>query len=131
MTRVGGVLAFLAVGLSITAANGQTLDDRVQEVARELMCPVCEGQTVADSSVLLAVQMRVLIREKLAAGQTREEILAFFVARYGESILAAPPKRGVNLIVWAGPFVILALGFGFAARTLRRLTRPPSGRRKT
>lgn len=118
-------LTFLILWFTLVLpAAAQTLDDRARAIAGELMCPVCEGQTVAESEALLAEQMRTLIKQKLAQGQTREEILAYFVDRYGESILAAPPKRGFNLIAWAGPFVILFLGAVFAANTLRRWTRP-------
>ncbi|MGH2374538.1 MAG: cytochrome c-type biogenesis protein [Gemmatimonadales bacterium] len=105
-------------------AVAQTLDERVRDIARSLMCPVCEGQTVAESSAELAEQMRVLIKEKLQQGEGREEILAYFVSRYGESILAAPPKRGFNLVVWVGPFAVLLLGATLAINTLRRWTRP-------
>jgi len=95
------------------------------------MCPVCEGQTVAESSSELAEQMRALIRERLQQGQGPEEILAYFVSRYGESILAAPPKRGLTLIAWAGPFVVLALATAVAVNTLRRWTRPREPDRET
>lgn len=108
----------------ILPAAGQTLDDRVREIARELMCPVCEGQTVAESSSELAAQMRALIKERLAQGQTRDEILTYFVSRYGESILAVPPRRGLGLVAWVGPLLVLVLALALAARTLRRWTRP-------
>ena len=121
------VISILVLVLLSTASGlAQTRDERVRDIARELMCPVCEGQTVADSSSLLAEQMRVLIKEKLQHGEGREEILAYFVSRYGESILAAPPKRGLSLVVWVGPFAILLLGAVLAVNTLRRWTRPRS-----
>lgn len=115
--------AALLVGAAVSA---QTLDDRVRDIARQLMCPVCEGQTVAESSSELAEQMRGAIREQLEGGQRPEQIFEYFVGRYGESILAAPPKRGLNLLVWIGPFAVLLGGVGLAVRTLRRWTRPPS-----
>lgn len=118
------LLAAVLVSLLNAVAVAQTLDERVRDIARSLMCPVCEGQTVAESSAELAEQMRVLIKEKLQQGEGREEILAYFVSRYGESILAAPPKRGFNLVVWVGPFAVLLLGATLAINTLRRWTRP-------
>lgn len=118
---VAAAALFAGVGVS-----AQTLDDRVRDIARQLMCPVCEGQTVVESSSELAEQMRAVIREQLEDGQPPEQILDYFVARYGESILAAPPKRGLNLLVWIGPFAVLLGGVGLAVRTLRRWTRPPS-----
>lgn len=124
MSRLVFLVVPVVLGTSSAVVVAQTVDEQVQEIARALMCPVCEGQTVADSSALLAEQMRALIREKLQQGEGREEILAYFVSRYGESILAAPPKRGFNLIVWVGPFAILLLGTALAINTLRRWTRP-------
>jgi len=126
MTPLTARLALVTLLVLLLGASGaaQTLEERVRDIARELMCPVCEGQTVADSSSLLAEQMRVLIKEKLQQGEGREEILAYFVSRYGESILAAPPKRGVSLVAWVGPFAVLLLGAALAIGTLRRWTRP-------
>ncbi len=113
--------------LSPERAASQTIDERVREVAGRLMCPVCEGQTVAESNAELAEQMRALIRDRLQQGQTAEEIIAYFVSRYGESILAAPPRRGLSLIVWIGPFAALALAAAIAVATLRRWTRASPG----
>lgn len=124
MSRIVWAFAAFVLLAGVAQVPAQTLDERTRDIARELMCPVCEGQTVAESEAQLAEQMRALINRKLAQGQTREEILAYFVDRYGESILAAPPKRGFNLIAWAGPFVVLLLGAVFAANTLRRWTQP-------
>ncbi|MGH2425025.1 MAG: cytochrome c-type biogenesis protein [bacterium] len=126
------LLSLLTLWLFLAASGAaQTLDDRAREIARLLMCPVCEGQTVAESSSELAEQMRALIRERLQQGQGRDEILSYFVSRYGESILAAPPKRGLNLIAWAGPFIVLALAAVIAVNTLRRWTRPSHQPRET
>lgn len=130
MTRL-----FLIVGAFLIAAGtawidaaavaGQTIEERVRDVARQLMCPVCEGQTVAESSSELADQMRAVIREQLELGRSPQQILDYFAGRYGESILAAPTRRGLNLLVWIGPPAVLLGGVGLAMRTLRRWTRPP------
>ncbi len=132
MRRGVHVLSLLTLWLFLAASGAaQTLDDRTREIARLLMCPVCEGQTVAESSSELAEQLRALIRERLQQGQGRDEILSYFVSRYGESILAAPPKRGLNLIAWAGPFIVLALAAVMAVNRLRRWTRPSHQPRET
>ena len=81
----------------------RTLEERAQSIDRSLICPVCPSETLDQSQVELAQQMRVLIREKLAEGWTREEIQGFFVDRYGERVLAAPPKSGFNLLAWIVP----------------------------
>ncbi len=67
------------------------------------MCPLCAGQTIEQSQSELSAQMRAIVREKLQQGETKEEILQFFVERYGEKVLAAPPKSGFNLIAWITP----------------------------
>lgn len=116
------VLAVLAG--AAPAAAAPTLEDRVSAIARELMCPVCAGQTVAESNAQLAVQMREEIRARLARGETREQILAYFVGQFGESVLAAPPKRGAGLVLWLTPVAALLIGVVVMLRYLRRITRP-------
>ncbi len=84
-------------------AGSQSLDDRALAIANELQCPVCENVTVAYSNSTLAGQMRQVIRDKLAQGWTRDQIIQYFVDRYGEAILTEPPKHGLNLLVWLLP----------------------------
>ncbi len=88
----------------------QSLDEQAQEIYRSLMCPLCLGQTIDQSQSELSVQMRSLVREKLEQGETREEILQFFVERYGETVLAVPAKSGFNLIVWITPVLGIFIG---------------------
>ena len=110
----------ILLGLAFAgAARADELDDRVRAIARELRCMVCQGETVADSNAQLSVQMRAIIREKLEAGETREQILDYFVARYGESILATPPRRGFALGVWVAPIVALLAGLTIIGVVLR------------
>ena len=86
------------------------LEEQVQEIALLLRCPVCQNLSVGDSPSELAREMRGLIREQLQQGKTPADVLAYFVARYGEWILLAPPKRGLNLIIWVLPFVLMVVG---------------------
>ncbi len=111
------VVAFVAAGYA-SAAPG--IEDQVSAIARELMCPVCAGQTVAESSSALAVQMRQIIRERLQQGQTKDEIIAYFVAQFGESVLAVPPRRGSGLLLWLAPPVVLLAGLAVLQRYVRR-----------
>lgn len=120
------ILALVAALLAAPAAAAPTLEDQVDAIARELMCPVCAGQTVAESNSTLAVQMRAEIRRRLLAGERREQILAYFVGQFGESVLAAPPKRGAGLALWLGPLAVFAVGLIVMVRYLRRITRPRS-----
>ncbi len=94
-------------------AAGEGLDDRVNEIAHLLMCPVCQGQSVAESNSNLAQDMRQIIRKQLQEGKSKDEVLAYFVNRYGESILASPPPQGVNWLLWLLPgFTIVFGGLG-------------------
>lgn len=120
------VLAILLLALPAPAPAAPTLEDQVYAIANELMCPVCSGQTVAESNSTLAQQMRAQIRERLLRGETREQILAYFVSQFGESVLAAPPKRGAGLALWLAPVIVFVVGVVLMVRYLRRITRPTS-----
>ena len=121
------LLVALLCCLSIVGAVGaDELDDQVRAIAKELRCPVCQGETVADSNAQLSVQMRAIIREKLEAGESREQILDYFVARYGESILVTPPARGFTLGVWLAPVVALLVGVAIVGAVLRGWRRGPA-----
>jgi cytochrome c-type biogenesis protein CcmH len=88
-------------------------EEALQKTARELydlvMCPLCAGQTIGQSNNETSRQMRDLVLKKLRQGETKEEILQYFQSRYGERILAKPPKKGFNLILWFFPFFGVAL----------------------
>ncbi len=111
------ISAFLLILTSIIILVAQTnsvraesLDDRVNEVSHSLMCPVCQGQSVAESNSNLAQDMRQIIRKKLQEGESKEQIIAYFVNRYGETILAAPPAKGVNWLLWILPGLAVVVG---------------------
>jgi cytochrome c-type biogenesis protein CcmH len=118
------LMLLLAAGMAVPwVAHADPLDDGVRRVALQLQCPVCEGQNAADSPSGLAGDMRAVIRVRLAAGESDQQILDSFVASYGDSILTEPPKRGIALGVWLGPTIALALGglaLGLLLRTWRR-----------
>ncbi len=114
----------LAAVLPLAGGTAPTLDDQVYAIAAQLMCPVCGGQTVAESGSQLAEQMRAIMRERLRAGQSRDEIIAYFVGQFGEGILAAPPPRGGGLPLWLVPPVALAIGLVVLRRFVRRTGAP-------
>ena len=99
----------LAATLCGTAAAQQparpVTEEAAHEVAAQLRCVVCQNLSVADSPSETANQMRGIIRERLAAGDNPEQVVAYFVEKYGEWILLSPPKRGLNLLVWGLPFL--------------------------
>ena len=104
------IFPLIIISLNIKLSANST-DVNTQVIADELLCPVCRGQTVAESNSDLAKDMREIIRKKLENGENREEILNFFIKRYGETVLASPPAKGINLIIWLLPVIILFLGF--------------------
>jgi cytochrome c-type biogenesis protein CcmH len=129
---VATILAILlALSVAPLVAHADALDDGVRRVALQLQCPVCEGETVADSPSGLAADMRAVIRTKLAAGESDQQILDEFVASYGEGILTEPPKHGISLGVWVGPMIGLALGALIVGVLLRTWRRPVAGRGST
>lgn len=94
-----------------TSADEQkSIDDQTKEISYLLMCPVCQGQSVGESNSNLAHDMRDIIRKQLEAGKSKDEVLAYFVNSYGESILASPPPKGFNWVLWLLPGVGIILG---------------------
>ncbi|MBI2755243.1 MAG: cytochrome c-type biogenesis protein CcmH [Chloroflexi bacterium] len=120
----GTVLVLLALLAAPASAQQVGLDDAVRRIALQLQCPVCVGQTVAESNSGLAQDMRAVIRSKLEQGQSEREIMDAFVAAYGESVLSDPPKRGIGLGVWIAPVALLLFGIGVLFVLTRRWSRP-------
>ena len=90
--------------------DGAALDERTDEIAALLRCPVCQGLSVADSPSTMAGTMRAQVTDLVAAGYDREQILAYFESSYGEFVRLEPPLRGVNWLVWLAPGLGLLLG---------------------
>jgi cytochrome c-type biogenesis protein CcmH len=101
-----------------------TLDDGVRRVGKQLQCPICSGATVADSPSDLAGQMRGVIRTKLQAGESDQQIVDYFVERYGDGVLIEPPRRGISLLVWVAPVIVLIAGGFLLWRLLNIWMRP-------
>jgi len=111
------------LALTVTA-SAQEVDLRARLIASKLRCPVCQNESVADSQSELSAQMRTVIRDKLAAGETEDQIVGYFVSRYGEWILLEPPRQGVLWFVWLAPVVALLGGAALVIAYLRRSVRP-------
>ena len=103
------LLVSAALAACTETAAEDDLERRAQRLDRTLICPLCPSETIDQSQVLLAAQMRVTVRERLAEGWSEEEIRQYFVDRYGERVLAAPPKEGFNLLAWAIPPAIFVV----------------------
>lgn len=127
LALVLAVAALAALLLTPGAAYGDRLDDETRAIAKELRCPVCAGETVADSNAQISVQMRGIIRQKLEAGESRDAILSYFVASYGEQVLASPPPRGFTLGVWLAPVAALLVGLAIVYAVLRGWLRGRAG----
>ena len=92
-----------------------------------IMCPVCPAETIDQAQVPIARQMRQIVRNMLGQGSTREEILDFFAQRYGQDILAAPPKSGLNLVAWIFPMVAVSAALITGVLVLRSMTSKRAG----
>ncbi|MFN3578425.1 MAG: cytochrome c-type biogenesis protein CcmH [Tabrizicola sp.] len=100
------------------------LEARARAISREIRCPVCQGETIDDSNAPISRDLRLIIRERLVAGDTDAEVVDFIVARYGEGVLFKPRAEGVNLVLWlAGPALLIA-GIAVAVAAGRRRARP-------
>ena len=104
------------------SAADTALDRKVREVASILRCPVCLNLSIQDSPSELARDMRDVVRERVAKGETREQVLQYFVQRYGEWVLMEPPPHGVNLLVWVTPAVAVLGGAALIGLAVRRWT---------
>lgn len=102
------------------ALSDSLVEARTREISSRLRCVVCQGLSIEDSPAELAREMRALVKEQVAAGRSRDEIEAFFVARYGEFVLLEPRAEGFNLLVYILPIGALALGALFVVGFLRR-----------
>lgn len=122
MLRSAFLVGLAMVTVAATVVGAEDIDMRAQAIAARLRCPVCQNESVADSPSELSSQMRVLIREKLAHGESEDQIIAYFVAKYGEWILLEPPRRGVLWVIWVVPVVALVVGLAAAARFLGRVS---------
>lgn len=104
------------------------LEQRARDISKDLRCLVCQNESIDDSNASLARDLRLLVRERLVAGDTNDEVKAFIVDRYGEFALLKPKVAGANLLLWlAGPILlILALVIGFFY--LRSRSKAPEAR---
>lgn len=126
-----GVLLLGGTGSALGVEPDEVLEDpvmeaRARDLSKELRCLVCQNENIDSSHAPLARDLRILLRERLVAGDTDEEILEFLVVRYGDFVLLRPPVQGNTMVLWLAPalFMILAaLGVLFYARGTKAATR--------
>ncbi len=135
MTRILVMIAALV--LIALPAHGvepdEVLDDpaleaRARELSKEIRCVVCQNESIDTSNAEIARELRLLVRERLVAGDSDRQVLDFLVARYGDFVLLRPPFKPATYFLWLGPLLILALGAGGLILAVRlRRARPAAG----
>ena len=121
MKRFALILMLLAAPLSAVEPDeilaDPMLEERARELSQGLRCPVCRNESIDESNATLAKELRIVLRERLVAGDTDEEAVAFMVARYGEFVLLRPDASGANIALWlaAPALLLIALGIGWTA----------------
>ncbi len=121
--------ALVLSGAALAVQPDEVLDDPVLEararaLSAELRCMVCQNQSIDDSDASLARDLRILVRERIAAGDTDEQVLAYIVARYGEFVLLKPRFSLRNALLWGTPAVLLVIGGVVLVVSTRRRERP-------
>lgn len=111
---IGGILALGGTALAQTPTPNQ-----IDAVAKELWCPLCNGVRLDNCDLQACIQMREIISQRLAAGDSKDQIKAYFVQQYGDVVLGAPANEGFNRIVWLLPVLLAVLGLGWLAYFVR------------
>jgi cytochrome c-type biogenesis protein CcmH len=122
------LLALFTISGSLAAQDSVVSDDEVNDVAKDIYCPVCENTPLDVCATQACADWRELIRTKLGEGESPQEIFEYFARQYGDGVLANPPRRGVSLVIlWVLPVVVILLGaliFSRYMRGLRAQTEP-------
>ena len=137
MKRLRRLVLLVALVLPLPAVAvqpGEILPDagleaRARDISKLLRCPVCQGENIDESNAPVARDLRLVVRERLTAGDSDDQVLDYVVARFGECVLFQPRAEGANLILWASGPAMLLLALGAAGLYLRgrRAGGPVSG----
>lgn len=130
LRRLSAVVLLMAALLPVSAQavepgeilKDQALEIRARRISQELRCVVCQNQSIDDSNAPLAHDLRVIVRERLTAGDTDAQVLSFVKARYGEFVLLRPPFKPQTLLLWLTPLLLLGGAGIFLWRTRRQIT---------
>ena len=123
------VVAFSALSVAAFGTRAApTAQDRVSSLSRTVKCPVCSGESVAESNAPASQEIRRQIAEQVQQGQSDDEIRSFYAAKYGQAVLLTPSASGVNVLVWILPVVALAVGIASLAIVFRRWSSMPQER---
>jgi len=120
LLALGAALPLAAVAAdAVPTAQDPVAASRAVKLSEKLRCLVCQNQSIAESNAELALDLRRQIHEQIAAGKTDDQIVEYMVARYGDFVLYQPPVKTTTALLWAGPGLLVLLGFLILARTLR------------
>ena len=129
MKAVVATLTLLGAALIATTAAGvepnemladPVMETRARDISRNLRCLVCQNQSIDDSNASLSRDLRVIVRERLVAGDSDTAVIDYVVARYGDFVLLKPPFKPITYALWFGPVAIALIGAAAAAAFLRR-----------
>lgn len=126
----GLVLALLVPSVALAVNPSEELDDpaletRAREISRELRCLVCQNQSIDESDAALAKDLRILVRERLVAGDSNDEVFAFLTDRYGDFVRLRPPFSTATLLLWITPLLATVFALAVAFVYVRGRQRGP------
>ncbi|WP_346358089.1 cytochrome c-type biogenesis protein [Bosea sp. (in: a-proteobacteria)] len=124
---LAALLAFSAPAVAVQpneVLKDQALEQRARQISSGLRCLVCQNQSIDDSDAPLAKDLRILVRERLTAGDSDGAVIDFVVARYGDFVLLRPPMNARTIALWAAPFLIVLFGAVFLWRRRNRAAAP-------
>ena len=122
-TTPAGIPTASDPGVAPAVAADPKLEADMMELSHKLRCLVCQNQSIAESNAPLAVDLRNQVREQLAAGKDKDDVIDYLVERYGDFVLYEPPFNAATGLLWVGPFALLLAGAGWLAWRLRRRRR--------
>ena len=126
---LAGLLAFSWPAAAVQpdeVLKNPALEQRARAISSGLRCLVCQNQSIDDSDAPLAKDLRILVRERLTAGDSDKAVIDFVVARYGDFVLLRPPMNARTIALWAAPFLIVLFGAVFLWRRRNRSAAPAS-----
>lgn len=131
MRRLAIILMLLASPLWAVDPNEMledpVLEERARSLSQELRCPVCRNESIDESNAALAKELRIVLRERMVAGDTDAEALDFMVSRYGEFVMLRPDASGANLILWLAAPAMLFIALVVGWSTIRARREAPEG----
>ncbi|AVM75385.1 cytochrome c-type biogenesis protein [Magnetospirillum gryphiswaldense] len=125
MKRLALALMLAAAAPALAADPSEMLKDPVlekkaEDLGKELRCLVCQNESIEDSNADLARDLRIIVRERIAKGESTDQVKQYVVDRYGDYVLLNPPFKGATLVLWLGPFALLVVAVGAAFVFFRR-----------